>query len=95
MSGVMLLDETDTGGVTHWENAKQRCVNEGKQLPSIEVLKAVNDNGAQGGNRSFISNAYWSSTASVSGIAAYRQVFVNGNPISVGVNLNHRVRCAS
>ena len=96
MSGVMTIDESNTGGTATWENAKLACANIGKRLPSIEILKAINDNGAEGGNLSFLSSTYWSSTdASSSSSHAYRKYFGNGNTVRAAVTNSNYVRCAS
>jgi prepilin-type N-terminal cleavage/methylation domain-containing protein len=92
MSGVMTIDEANTGINPNWANAKSSCASAGKRLPSIEVLKAINDNGGDG----FSSSNYWSSTgASSSAGLAYKQLFITGLMARVAVTNTYFVRCAS
>lgn len=66
VSGVITLDDTDSnsGVLANWNSARNICASLGKRIPSVEILKAINDYGAYGGNLGFVSGYYWSSTNS-------------------------------
>jgi prepilin-type N-terminal cleavage/methylation domain-containing protein len=92
MSGIMTLDETNTGSLANWANAKSSCASAGKRLPSVEVLKAIYDNGGE----SFTSSNYWSSTAAPSSAGfAYKRGHTNGGVYLDSVTDTNSVRCAS
>lgn len=100
-TGVITLDEADTtspSATQNWATANNTCAALGKRLPSIEILKAINDYGAQGvsgtTNLGFLASLYWSSTPS-SGSYAYSQRFANGNVDRVATTNNYYVRCAA
>ena len=98
MSGVMVLDETDIADPVSWEwkEAIAVCAEAGKRLPSIEVLKAINEGGALGGNQSLLATGYWSSTGSPTWPdVAYRIRFSNGFIARNLITSPLRVRCAS
>ena len=83
MSGVITIDEANTGEPIDWYTAKQRCSDAGKRLPSIEILKAIN----------FSSARFWSSTSTSSSTAlAYAH---SGNVTLYTTAGNGHVRCAS
>ncbi len=96
-TGVITLDANDINDSTtllNWANANNTCASLGKRLPSVEILKAINDYGAQSGNLSFVSGAYWSSTSSSSSYA-YPQNFNNGSVNRHSVTNGRYVRCAA
>ncbi len=97
-TGVITLDSANNGSSTNWAAANDRCATAGKRLPSIEILKAINDYGAQGEsgttNLGFLASHYWSSTPSA-GSYAYRQTFTNGNVSRIATTSNYYVRCAA
>lgn len=98
VAGVMTVDQNYTGamGTSNWNIANQRCIDAGKRLIPVEVLKAINDYGGQGGNLGFTNYHQWSSTVS-SGTFIYVATFSNGmiaRLASVGA-FSTRVRCAS
>ncbi len=96
--GVMTLDTGNNGGITNYATAILRCSNVGKRLVSIEILKAINDYGAEGGNLGFTigtTTTYWSATlSSTSGFEAYHLTFGSG-VINIGTPTNRYVRCAA
>ncbi len=97
-TGVVTLDSADNGGATNWQVAMDRCATAGKRLPSIEILKAINDYGAQGEsettNLGFLADGYWSSTLSASSYA-YNQYFPDGGVYRGATTSSGHVRCAA
>lgn len=94
-SSVITLDKADTGAAASWADAAARCAVDGKRLPAVEVLKAVNDYGAQGGNLSFPVASYWSSTAAATGNFAYVANLDLGLIVRFSTATLRNVRCAS
>ncbi len=98
ITGLITLDDIDSNGgaTTNWTNANNICTTVGKRLPSVEILKAVADTGATGGNLGFISGQYWSITNSdIDPSYSYYLQFSLGNVGRVSKISNMRVRCAS
>ena len=96
INGVVAVDESNTGSNTTWANASIACSNAGKRLPSIEILKSINDNGAQGGGRGFTTSVYWSSTATtVASNQRYRQNTNDGFASREVITTLRSVRCVS
>lgn len=97
--GVMTLDQDYTGasGTSNWNIANQRCIDAGKHLVPVEVLKAINDYGGQGGNLSFSNYAQWSSTLSATGSHTYYVNFNGGlvRRVALPGSFSTKVRCAS
>ena len=99
IQGVMTIDDTYSGalGTTSWYIANQRCIDAGKRLIPVEVLKAISDYGGQGGNLGFTNYHQWSSTLSATGSRVYVTNFNGGSIfrfVPVGA-FNTRVRCAA
>lgn len=96
MEGVITIDKIDTGTGTNWTAANQRCINAGKRLVPVEILKAINDYGAHGGNLGFSSSYFWSATPTPSNTSlSYAQAFYgNGGIFRNSISTNSRVRCA-
>ncbi len=98
-TGVITLDEADTTSPSTtqtWTTANNTCASLGKRLPSIEILKAINDYGAQSGNLTFVSGTYWSSTVStLPSLYAYHHSFSTGNIRIYPQSYKNSIRCAS
>ncbi len=94
---VITVDSSNPpGGTTGWDNAYTRCNDMGKELISVEILKAIYDIYGISGAGGFSVGSNWSSTLSDSSSNhAYYQNFNQGNVGRATKNTVGHVRCAS
>jgi prepilin-type N-terminal cleavage/methylation domain-containing protein len=99
--GLMILDvDEDSVGGLNWNESMQLCKDQGKRLPSIEVLRAAYNNGAGWGGPidDFDDCCFWSSTESVFNPSMAYRLVMQGSGImsrrlkSIG---GTTTRCAS